>query len=353
MLKKTALRIAAVGVVAAALVSATAASASAAVDPTVGSHGPYYLVESIEGTAATEGQVMNWTTDYSGSPEATNTDFDKAFTGPADAESVRVFISPRGQERTPSAWVAYNESGFMPGTKNVLLPAAQLSAMVLGPVGANGVRAAGGNYSLGFAFMKTNNLAIASDAIYYTNISITPGTGTWTFAIPSTEEPPAEPSGSFDVNLEATTIAAQDGTLNLVAPASGTATIGNPTLVNGLSTSTGTLGQFSVEDGRVVTHPGWTLTTTVTDFTNSADSSKVIANKQLGLAPKLVEPNAAVTLANAQTAGSAVYPSVFAQTDDSAAVATTKFDADLTFVSPANMPAGTYTSKLTLTLASK
>jgi hypothetical protein len=355
MFKKSAARTLAVGVVAAALVATSAVAAHAAVSTPEGTLGSYYLIDSLTGEAIAPGSTLAWTTDVSGNPTESAPNFDQVFTGPADAEDVIPFISPRGSEKSPAAWVAYGFGGFSdPAAKTVLMAPAMLDGMTLGPVGANGVKAAGGDYSLGFAFVRNNRLNVASDAVYFTHISITPGTGAWTFDTPSgtTPEPPAE--NSFGVDLKAETTAVPEGTLSLVSKPAGTATIGSPTIVNGLSTSTGELGAFTVKDERYQTHPGWTITSSVTDFTNSGDTTKVIEAKQLSIAPAFVgTPNAEVTLAKAHAAAKAPTGALFAQSNNTVASGEVSLKAGLTFVAPANMPAGTYTSKLTVTLASK
>lgn len=351
MFRKNAIRVAAVGVVAAALIAGTTVAAHAAEPvPTVGSKGAYFIGDAADGSIIPAGTELDFNRQVIGMTSDDPDLIAATFPGSTDAETVRTFIAPRGSERVPSQWTAWADNGFVTGTKDVIYPAVTLDGQILGNLST--VRA-GGNFSVGFAFMKNNNLTIADGDVYYTYITVQPS-GKWTFATPTGGGVDPEPAAnSFDVNLEATTMSAPDGALSLVAPVSNTATIGNPTMVDGLSTSTGSLGEFSVVDERFQTHPGWTLTTTVTQFTNSADSSKVINASQLGVAPKLVNPNSLVTLANPQVAGSGVYPSVFAQTGDTAAAGTVAMNADLKFVSPVNMPAGTYTSKLTLTLASK
>ncbi|MGA1836282.1 hypothetical protein VD659_05045 [Herbiconiux sp. 11R-BC] len=352
MFRKNAIRVATVGVIAAALLGAGMTAANAADEPvqTVGSKGKYYIADANDGSILAPGSTRGFEDALIGMPSNDPAQIEAVFPGSADSTQVKTFISARGQEQTPSAWIAWGDSSFKLGTHDMIYPTANLSAQISGN---QATVKAGGNYSLGFAFMNNNGLNISADGVYYTYITVLPGTGgQWKFATPSDVVPPST-GGSFDVNLNATTLAAQDGGLSLVAPAAATAAIDNPTLVNGLSTSTGTLGEFSVIDQRYSLHPGWTLTTTVTPFTNSADSTKVIDQKQLGVAPTTTTPNSAVTLAAAQTAGSGVYPSVFAQADNTLAVGEVKLNAGLTFVSPANMPAGTYTSKLTLTLASK
>ncbi|RFA07570.1 hypothetical protein B7R21_15395 [Subtercola boreus] len=353
MLRKNALRIAAIGVAAASLVGASAFSATAATSN--GSDAVYYLYDSGTEALIAPGSVNLWDDDLVGSPSAT--DARSLFACPSDAETVQTFISPVGQEKVRSAWVAYADGGFKPGTKQILEPGANLGAQILGSPGAGSVRAAGGNYSVGFACEKFNNVALSSAGIWFAPITVTAGSGNWTYAL-STDSgpvtPPTPASGSFDQTIQATTVAGQDGILTLVAPASTTTTLGAATLVGGLSTSTGNLGTFSVKDGRVVTHKGWTVTTSVTDFTNSGDSAVTIDKKQLGIEPLAVGTKpASVTLAGAQVAGSAVNPAPFASADNTAAVTQTDLDAKLTFVAPGDKPAGTYTSKLTVTLASK
>jgi hypothetical protein len=169
------------------------------------------------------------------------------------------------------------------------------------------------------------------------------------FEDPATAAPVEPPAGTADINLSATTIAAAEGTLSLAVPAGTTATIGNPTLVNNQSTSTGTLGEITVKDGRFQTHKGWTLTSTVADFVAGTSS---IPASQLLVTPKIVGTAIdGVTAAAAGAATSAGRP--FAEAGDGATVGDTVLNADLKFVAPTNAAAGVYTSKMTLTLTSK
>lgn len=350
MLKKKTIAAAVVGAVLATALGASVSAAFAA-EPN-GSDAKFYILDN-DGHQIPAGTTLGWD---DGAIASQSNDFaeveNAVFPCPADALTARTFIAPRGQERTSSAWSAYAENGFIPGTKDIKLPSAQLTNNTLGAL--QGVRTAGGNYSLGVACMKNNNLNVASTGVYYTYISVTAGTGAWTFETPAGVVAPVDPSLTGDVNLSATTIAAQDGTLSLEVPVNATAVIGNPTLVNQLSVSTGQLGDFTVKDSRVVTHAGWTLTSTVAEFVNSADANSKIEAKQLGVKPKVVSTTAAgVTASTEQVAGSAVYPAPFADATNVAQVGDTVLNADLKFVSPANKAAGTYTSKLTLTLASK
>jgi hypothetical protein len=123
----------------------------------------------------------------------------------------------------------------------------------------------------------------------------------------------------------------------------------------GTTTAPVALGAFTVIDDRDLM-PGWSLTADVTDFTNASASGDVVSKAALGLAPKKVGAAiTGITTGSAQTAGSGVYSTVFAEgaANTTTLEAGTQFDADLTFAAPATAKKGTYTSTLTLTLTSK
>ncbi|MCA0216158.1 MAG: hypothetical protein LCH43_02255 [Actinobacteria bacterium] len=351
-MKKKAIYAGIVGLVVASIAGVSVSSALADPQPN-GSIEPYYVVSNDTGLAVAAGSTNAFNATVSGSPVADNSTFDQKFTGPAGSVAVWTFISPRGSETTRTQWNASSVSAFNSGT-TVLLPSANLSAQVTNngaqnPGSANAVKAAGGQYSVGVAFL--NSLGVVIEASY-TYITVTPVTGAWTFDTPATVTPPPPTTQTFTSNLNATTIAAADGALSLVAPSNLNVAIGNPVLTNGtsgLSVSTGTLGQFSVQDNRYATHTGWTLTTNVANFTGPVAVNKA----QLGVKPVLVSAGSqagGVTLGTEQLAGSAVYPSTFASAVNNPTVGTTNFNADLKFIAPANAPAGTYTSTLTLTV---
>ncbi|MDF9809691.1 hypothetical protein M2116_000635 [Aurantimicrobium minutum] len=148
-----------------------------------------------------------------------------------------------------------------------------------------------------------------------------------------------------------------DGTLSLVVPASASSTLNPATLVNNISTSTGTLGQFSVNDQRTVSKQGWTLYADVTDFVLSTNPATTISKTQLGTAPQSVSGSTeatGITLGAATNPGAATYPMVFAEAAaQSSAVGLSTFDAALTFVAPQQYPVGTYNATVTITLVSK
>lgn len=126
------------------------------------------------------------------------------------------------------------------------------------------------------------------------------------------------------------------------------------TAKRGATTAPVALGVFTVTDDRDDLK-GWTLNSTVAAFTNAA--SETIPGTALGLAPKKVGDTVAgiSTRATPKVAGDEWASTLVAE----GAVGSytpetgTQFDADLTFKAPANAKKGTYTSTLTLTLASK
>lgn len=342
----------ALSIVAATFTSATAVEAN-------GGAQPIYLASANDGIVLAAGSTNAFTDPLIGSPRAQGTTNDatqpnELFLGPTDATGVFTFVSPVGQENNKAAWSAYSTSGFVGTSKNVWLPSLGLYGIGTAGGSAAAVKSAGGDFSLGLAFTKASGSTLIAGYTSFIKIHVTPTTGAWTFETPTGATPsPPPPSGSFDQNLSVTTTQAVDGALNLISPANATTTFGAAVLdpTTKLSTSTATLDNFSVQDDRVVSHPGWTLTSTVANFVSGANT---IDKKQLGIAPKVVTANGAGALAGvAQVAGSAVYPAAFAYAENNATVGTTVLGADLKFVAPATAPAGTYTSKLTITLASK
>ena len=344
-----------------ALVGAGVGAANAATDPVTPGPlfgGTLYLADGNDLTDITA-TTLAYNTQVVA--EVAQGDQDSNFPIPAGTTSAKTFIAPVGQEGTVSAW---NATGFVGLTAGgISLP--NVTPINFGtpgagsPQGTNAVKAAGGDYSVGLAFLSNNNLTIQPGGLYYIHVHITAGTGAYTYAQVSggsgggPTTPPATPvDGSpkgQDLAAQVVAPAVVDGVLSLVAPAASTSTIGNPAIVGGLSTSTGALGHLTVSDGRAASKPGWTLTTTaVAAFTNAG---KTIANTQLGLAPKNISGIAAA-LGTPQVAGSATYPSKFAELAAGTA-GDSVLDADLKFVAPTGSTAGTYTSTLTLTLVSK
>ena len=148
-----------------------------------------------------------------------------------------------------------------------------------------------------------------------------------------------------------------DGAFTLLAPDNTTpAILSNATIDSaGRSISTGPLGTFTVVDERAASKQGWELDVTVDDFVNGYTT---VPGTALGIRPTVPLSNAnsgpgVPVLGTEKPAGESTSGWTFAQLEpgqyDSAAV----FDADLTFVAPAGTAAGTYTSRITITLVSK
>ena len=341
--------LAAAGALTIAVVAGTASVAFAAAQSN-GSDGPIYLYDGD--AVLQEGAAHSWTWNTEVYASASDTAFEQLIDCPVASTGVSLFISAPGSERTVSAWKATAVNGFKPGTKSLLTPNLNPEALINGVPGQAAIKAAGGNYSLGIACTTNNGVTVVG--AFYRSISVVAGTGVWTPAaidapvvvVPSTQ--------TGTIALSANTLDATNGVLSLVVPAGASATFGAPTLVNNKSTTTGTLGHFTVADGRVVTREGWTLSADVADFVNSTNSAITISKTQLGVAPQIVSSDAAgVTVGASQIAGAATYSSIFAEGAPTINAGNTVLDAALTFVAPQNKPAGTYNSTMTLTVVSK
>ncbi|PNW10537.1 hypothetical protein C1632_01825 [Microbacterium testaceum] len=353
MFRSTTLKAAAAAALALLLVG-TGVSAAQAANTPAGSTEPFYIFDATTENLVKNGEAIAFDQLVAGYPVGEGfSNYDKMFTGPAAATGVSVFVSPRGGERDTSKWLGSQMNAFNDTTKKtVLTPALLLNNLA----GANyaSVKANGGDFSAGLAFTSSNGVTVEDASFVY--ITVKPG-GSWSYTatVPATGGNTGGGSATTtgDIGLEATTVAPQDGALSLSVPAGATATFGQAQLINNKSTSTATLPEVTVTDERVVSKKGWTLTQTVGAFTS--DSATFTA-ANLGVAPKV---NAAgttatgVTAAAAQTAGSAVYPATFAGAAAGSGTGVTKLSADLTLVAPSDAPAGTYTSKMTLTLVSK
>lgn len=338
---------------------ATAATAADAITPDGYFAGTVYLADQSTGEFLGDGPFAY---DYGVIAMAAPDDLDAMFPIPSDATGAWTFIAPQGQESDASKWNAKAIVGLTPG--GISLPdITPMNIATIGtgtPAGTLAVQATGGDYSIGLAFTKANGVTVVQSGLFYQHVHVTAGSGEWTASAvcdgtlgdcgggtPTPTPTPSASAGSADQNLNADVAAPVDGVLGLVAPASATSTIGNATIVDGQSKSVGELGEFTVQDGRVASKPGWDLTvTSVGDFVNG---STTISKANLGFAPTLVSGTA--SLGTAQVAGSAAYPTRFAQLASGNA-GTTVLNADLVFLAPAGSPAGTYTSTLTVTLVS-
>jgi hypothetical protein len=335
-----------------ALFAGAVTVASAAVQGN-GSDGAVYILDEV-GVPITDGTSNSFAANYLISSSSSNAE--AAIACPAQSTGVASFLAATGSERTQGSWSAYAPQAFSGATKNVVLGDVSPTALINGTPGQAAVKASGGNYSLGIACTTNNGLTVVG--AFYRSIAVTASTGAFTIAatsdVVSTPAPTTVTTGN--IALSATTVAAVDGPLSLSVPAGAAATFGAPALVNNRSTTTGTLPNITVSDGRVSTRQGWTLTATVADFVKTGDITNTIPKANLGIAPAIVSGSttaAGITAGTATVAGSATYGAPFAEAAANSTVGETVLNGALTFVAPQNKAAGTYTSTLTLTLVSK
>jgi len=345
--KKTSLITA--GAIALALAAGAAAiSASAAVQAN-GSDAPLYVFNADDGTTLdAPGYVYAWNENIFASGDSVNPESEFACPVVFGIDAY-TFVTDVGTERTGTdGWKAsLDNSVTATGGVNIA------NITVENQQGSAPVKAAGGTYSLGIACTIDNGVNVV--AAYYRTITVTAGTGTWTAARNADQDvvvvPPAGTTGTVD--LQPTTMAAVEGELSLVVPANAVATFGTPTLVDNKSTTTGTLGQITVDDQRFNSRQGWTLSADVAEFARQGDATDTIAKSQLGLAPRIVTGAPGAVVGATQVVGSATYASTFAEAPAGSGIGATSLDADLTFVAPQGKAAGTYESILTLTVVSK
>jgi hypothetical protein len=148
----------------------------------------------------------------------------------------------------------------------------------------------------------------------------------------------------------------ENGFLELSIPANAAATFGAAAIENNFSVTRGTLGNVRINDTRWLTTDGWDLQAEVANFVSG---SNTIDKRNLGLVPTVVSAQTTATgvLAAAGTvAGNATYPVALASAAKSADLGdtgVTVLNANLTLRAPRTAAAGTYTSTVTLTLATK
>ncbi len=227
-----------------------------------------------------------------------------------------------------------------------------------------------GDYTTAFQWKRNGN-AIASqtaatytvvDADGYAKISVdVVYTAAGVNVTKSSTQTPMVLGGSAvlggTVSMSAGVQAMQNGFLELSIPANAAATFGSPTIVNNYSQTTGTLGNVQINDTRWVTTDGWDLQADVANFVSG---SNTIDKRNLALVPTVVNASTTATgvvaAAGNAAAGSATYPVALASATklaDLGDTGITVLNANLTLRAPRTAAAGTYTSTVTLTLATK
>ena len=185
-MKDSAIRLAAAAAALAVLFATlTPPPAFAATEPPSfpsGSDGPVYIAGSLNDTAFPRGTQLAW--DQSGIvlvalPIATEESYDwVSLQLPAPrtgAVRARTFISAPGDERTKDKWKADGVSLDLLG-RGAYLPEATPGDLY----GSAPLKASGGTYSLGVAYLEDDDRTVSS--VYFTTINVDAGTGTWTFA---------------------------------------------------------------------------------------------------------------------------------------------------------------------------
>ena len=179
----------------------TTAAFAAQTVTTTGSSAPTYLVDGDEYTPLVEGATQQWETTTLAVPNTAN--LDQTFPGDSTATAAKFFVAPRGSERTVSAWKAWGDAGFKPGTKELLMPTVSLVSLTAGDFA--GLKLNGGDYSLGVANMNNNGLNVAGGVAYYVWIHVNAG-GTWTFENTVPAAAPATAPTITTASLNATTV---------------------------------------------------------------------------------------------------------------------------------------------------
>lgn len=205
----------------------------------------------------------------------------------------------------------------------------------------------------GTASMVTNSLPVGTDSITATfeptNSAAFAGSTSTAVAVTITN---GSGGGGNTETINVNVSANSSGTLALTVsntPVSMTTPTNNGTVLD----STGTLSPVTVSDSRLPSHPGWSSSGSVSDFTNGAST---FSGNDLGWTPSITTPNAAadVTAGAAVAAGSPGLktPAVLASAASGKGAGTTVLGAGLDLQIPFTTPAGSYAATLTLTLVS-
>ncbi len=262
MLRNRKSRLLAAGIVTGLLATlAPVGAAHAATEPSYPSTSaaPVYLVDGIDNIQYAAGTELPWNAPLNAHiapiPVPTTPEDYETVRMPyaATAEQAITFISTPGGESARSNWQAYGDLVALNG-QGVLLPNVNPSAQINGLPGQAAVKAAGGTYSLGVAYVKNNGLTVVS--AYFTTINVDAGTGTWKFATPA----PACNTVNTDIATTTTlaadkteaeqgqstvltaTVSASKAVTGNVEFYSGTTKIGTTALSGGTTSHTATVG---------------------------------------------------------------------------------------------------------------
>lgn len=329
-MKKSTLRVAAVGAVVALFGTMSPLAAFAATTPPYDTttDAPIYLMDGTDATGIAPDTQLDW--NYGNGIVLTANpvpadlgDLSWATFAPvAGATNYIGFLSAPGSERTPTAWKQYSQFGG--STSGVVMPSVWPSYLGNGAPAA--VKAAGGTYSMGIAF--TDSPIVASTHVikaYYTTINVDAGTGTWKFATPpaacttvnsdiatttTLEATPASLEAGQTTVLKATVAAAKALPASNVEFFEGTTSLGTVGLASGSATKTVTVATAGTHtytakyaDNVVETAACPNKTTDTFKASTSADLSVTATVPDVQLPPNSPSENALNTsTANGATA---------------------------------------------------
>lgn len=188
-MKKKLVRLAAVTGIAGLIASmAPLSSAFAATEPTWAgtSDAKVYLVNNTTITQIDAGTELPWNftsgviLSSTPVPVAPTDDYEPLrLPAPTGGATTAIpFIAPVGSEKNKSAWTAWGTTANLGGL-GALMPAVQPNKLTIGANAAT-VKANGGTYSMGLAYLSGNTVTSA----YFTTINVDANVGTWKFATP-------------------------------------------------------------------------------------------------------------------------------------------------------------------------
>ncbi|WP_460739034.1 phosphate ABC transporter substrate-binding protein PstS [Microbacterium neimengense] len=161
---------------------------------------------------------------------------------------------------------------------------------------------------------------------------------------------PATQSPASEIGIEADVLSPHDTELSLEVPASTPAQLDAPQIVDGRSVSTGNLTTFAVVDGRALSRPGYTVHTTITDF--SSGSAEIPA-ESMTVTPRLEPGSTAIGVVPAAAFAGSAASTVFASAPAGSGVGTAVLGAGLRLAAPQGSPGGTYRATMTFTVISR
>ena len=241
-------RVAVAGVTALALVAMGAGTAFAASTNNSKFAGTLYLQNASSLTDIAPGTTIDWLTTTVGVPTPSDdtTPFPAA---PAGTTSLWAFITTPGTEDQPANWKAFANIG---DSSYVILPPLTPYSMTNGVLGAAGIKAAGGVYSMGFAYASAGGAVVQSAGLYFVQITMaTDGSGSYTYETVSqaktasqTQLLPSATSATEGAPLTLTATVTPSGVTGDVQFKDNGTNIGSPVSLNASGVATTTISSL-------------------------------------------------------------------------------------------------------------